>query len=469
MRSYKTSFFTILLLFLLSTGCSGQLADANIVAFKNVNLVPMDSAYILADQTILIQDGIIREIGPASNVAIPEKAQIIEGKGRYLLPGLTDFHIHLRSTDELISYLSHGVTKVVHMSGAMSGAPDLLRYKKQLSNGEMIGPELFTTGPILDGDPPVFGGVSIALSTTSEAKQIVAEQKELGYDFIKIYNNLTPHLLTAVTDEAKAQEIAVIGHIPRKAGRDQALQQALDAGMNMIAHGEEYFFTYFYEDVDSLLDEGQIPHPDKSDIPAVVEMTQKAGAAVTPNLSFVAMTRKQLDNWEAVLADPEISYLHPEVLAMWKDQNPTNRSDLERFDKREQAKFVFLKALTKALEEGGVPLLLGTDASAPGLFPGQSAHTELHELVDAGLTPYEALATGTYNAGKFMRTQVPSTDPFGIIGVGYQADLILVEGNPLKEISNVSNIRGVMKEGRWFTRDQLNEMRQELAKKYKAN
>lgn len=324
----------------------------------------------------------------------------------------------------------------------------------------MVGPQIFTTGPILDGDPPIFGGVSIAISSTAEARRIVREQKQQGYDFIKVYNNLSADLLKAITDEAGAQDISVIGHIPRKGGRDKALQRALDAGMDMIVHGEEYFFTFFYNEVDSLLNNGKIPYPDEKKIPYVVKLTKDADVAVTPNLSFVAMTRKQLDSLDAVLADPETRYLSPQVLEMWKEQNPTNRSHLERFDKREVAKYEFLKKLTKALNDGGVPLLLGTDASAPGLFPGKSAHIELHELVKADLTPYEALSTGTSNAGRFMNKHVNIDIPFGIIKVGYQADLILAKGNPLEDISNISNLQGVMEGGEWFSSETLNGFRE---------
>lgn len=180
-------------------------------------------------------------------------------------------------------------------------------------------------------------------------------------------------MLAAITDEAEAQGIAVVGHIPRKAGRDQALQQALDAGMDMIAHGEEYFFTYFHKAVDSLLDMGQIPYPDENSIPLAAQMSKEAGVYVTPNLSFVAMTRKQLDSLETVFSDPEIRYF--------------------------------------------------------------SKH-------------------------------VPKAEPFGIIKVGQQANLILVEGSPLENIRNISNIKGVMIGGRWFTSEELKEMREKNAVKH---
>lgn len=437
-----------------------------VVAFTGVNVIPMDAERVLEKHTVIVRDGVITQMGPSASVEIAQGARVIDGRGAYLLPGLTDFHIHLRSTDELISYLAYGVTTVVHLSGAQHGAPDLLRYRAQLASGERLGPMLYASGPLLDGDPAIWPGVSVVANTPEAARAAVLEQQQAGYDFIKVYNNLPVAALRAATATAHAQGMAVLGHIPRRAGRDQALQQALEAGQDMIAHGEEYFFTYFHSAVDSLLDRGAVPFPDERRIPEAVRMTREAGAAVMPNLSFVAMTRRQLDDIEAVLADPETRYLHPDVLAMWQAQNFTRRSDLERFDRRERAKYPFLKKLTKALNDAGVPLLLGTDASAPALFPGRSAHVELRELVRAGLTPYEALATGTRNAGMFIGEHVRSARPFGTVAPGQQANLILVKENPLNDPDVTLDISGVMVRGRWLARAELDQAREEVAASY---
>ncbi|MGH7481447.1 MAG: amidohydrolase family protein [Longimicrobiales bacterium] len=429
--------------------------DATVVAFVNVNVIPMDVERVLRGQTVIVRDGVIRDVGPSGSVDVPDHALRVDGAGRYLVPGLADMHIHLRSTSELLSYMAWGVTTVVHLSGAMDGAPDLLRYREELARGERLGPTLYASGPILDGEPPIFAGVSVVVRTPAEARRVVSEQQRAGYDFIKVYNNLTPDVLTAVTAAAHERGMAVIGHIPRKAGRERALQGALAAGLDLIAHGEEYFFTYFHGQVDSLLDQGRVPYPDEGRIPEAVRMTLEAGAAVTANLSFVAMTRRQLDDLDAVLSDPEARHLEPGVREMWLDQNPTRRPDVQRFDRRERAKYAFLKTLTLALHDAGVPLLLGTDASAPGMFPGLSAHLELAELVDAGLTPFEALATGTRNAGAFIGTHVAVAEPFGVIAPGQRADLVLLRENPLDDIRNMSEIVGVMVRGRWLPRSEI--------------
>lgn len=146
---------------------------------------------------------------------------------------------------------------------------------------------------------------------------------------------------------------------------------------------------------------------------------------------------------------------------MWRQQNPARRSDLARFSLREHAKYAFLKELTRALQSGGVLLLLGTDSSAPGMFPGKSAHLELEQLVEAGLTPYQALATGTANAGKFINQHVAGAKPFGTVQGGQRADLLLLDANPLTDIKSIRQIAGVSVKGRWLSRSEIQKMRKD--------
>ncbi len=428
------------------------------VAFVNVNVIPMDSERVLTEQTVIVRDGRIVELGPTKSVFVSRGALVVDGRGKYLMPGLADLHVHLRSTDELISYLAYGVTTVLHMSGAMRGARDLLQYRARLAQGELLGPTLYTSGPNVDGDPPIFPGVSVAVKTPEEARRVADEQHRAGYDVIKVYNRLPLDAYVALVAAAKERGLAVVGHLPRQVGLERALQE----GQAMIAHGEEYFFTYFGGASDARMQGGAIAPPDESKIPLAAQATRKAGTAVTPNLSFIASTRRMLEDLEGVLADPEVKYLHPEVLRMWRSNNPTQRRDVEQFTARERVKYPFVQRLTKGLSDAGVLLLLGTDSSAPGLFPGQSAHLELRELVAAGLTPYQALAAGTRNAGQFIAERVRKAERFGTITPGARADLILLERNPLADINHLSALTGVVVRGRWLPKDELQRLRREV-------
>ncbi len=460
-------FFPLLFAIGLSAPSSENGAiDVRPVAFVHVNVIPMTRDGVMKDQTVIINRGRITQVGSATSTRIPRNALRIDGQGKYLMPGLVDFLVHLRDPGELLSYLAHGVTTVVQMSGPTGNVPDVIALRRRIAAGEIRGPNVYTTGRILDGNPAVHPGVSTVVATPEEARRVVEDQYRAGVDFIKVYNNLTSEVLRAVVEAAHQRGLAVIGHIPRRDGRPQALHTALAAGQDMIAHGEEFFFTYFYGDTDSLLDRNLQPQPDRSKIPLVVRRVREAGTAVTPNLSFVAMTQRQLDDLPAVLSDPEARYLHPNVSAMWREQNPTRRPDRARFALRERVKYGFLKDLIPALQAGGVLLLLGTDSSAPGMFPGKSAHLELRELVATGLTPSQALATGTRNAGAFIKQHVRAAESFGTVSRGQRADLLLLEANPLTEVDNVFQIAGVMVRGRWFSKGELEKMRSETVNSF---
>jgi hypothetical protein len=429
------------------------------LAFMHVDVIPVTGEGVLKDQTVVVRKGRIERLGPSASVRPPSNARLIDGRGKYLMPGIVDFHVHLRDPSELLSYLAYGVTTVVHLSGPMGNVPDVLALRRRIASGEVLSPNVYTTGRNLDGNPPNFPGVSTVVTTPEEARRAVAEQHRAGVDFIKVYNNLEPEVFRAAADEARRRGLAVIGHIPRRAGRPKALQDALAARIAMIAHAEEIFFTYFYGDTESQLDRGLPPTPDRSQIPQVVRWLRDSGVAVTPNLSFVAMTARQLENLESVMSDPETQHIHPEVLAMWRGQNPTRRRDRDRFALRERAKYPFVRELVRALQAGGVPLLLGTDASAPGLFPGKAAHVELQELVKAGLTPSEAIVAATRNAGQFISRHVRRAEQFGTVEPGRRADLLLLEANPAADIHNITRIVGVVVRGRWLPQAELERMR----------
>jgi imidazolonepropionase-like amidohydrolase len=436
-------------------------AVPEVAAVVNVTVVAMNTERALPHHTVLIRDGIIAEVAPAAAVTVPPAARRVDGTGLYLLPGLIDAHVHLRDTSELLSHLAHGVTTVVHLSGSLGNLPDVLELRARVDRGEVLGPRILASGRLIDGKPPIFAGVSTSVETPEEASRVVGSQIDAGVDFIKVYNNLRAEVLRSATRTAHRRGVAVWGHISRIDGRENALQNALAAGLDVVAHGEELFFTILYRDVERQLDLGIVPKVDAALITEGVRHVRESGAAVIPNLSFVAMTRAQLDDFPGVLADREARFLHPVIRDMWAQQSPTRRADRARFDLRERGKAAVLKSLTLALSHAGVPLLLGTDAATPGMYPGKSAHIELNELVGAGLTPYQSLATATRTAGSIIGKQVPGGAPFGTVTVGSRADLLLLRDDPLADIANVAAIAGVFVRGEWFTRPYLDSLRVE--------
>jgi imidazolonepropionase-like amidohydrolase len=348
---------------------------------------------------------------------------------------------------------------VVHLGGPSGNVANVYNLRARVAAGVLPGPRIYTSGPIIDGEPAIFPGVSTVARSPEEAASEVRRQLETGADLVKVYNNLRTEALRAVAATAHASSAMVWGHIPRIEGRPTALPRALEAGLDVIAHGEELFFTALYDGVESRLDSGLAPSAKPAALMGVARLVKASGAAVIPNLSFVAMTRTQLDSLAVVWSDPQIRYLHPSILQTWREQNPSRRRDLARFDLRERGKQAVVQKLTATLNDAGVPLLLGTDASAPGMFPGKSAHLELQLLVEAGLTPFEALATGTRNPGGLLRERGSSVASFGILREGSRADLLLLDQNPLADIANVTRVVGVVVRGEWYSRERIDSLR----------
>lgn len=403
--------------------------DGRCLAIGHANVLPMTSDTVLSDHAVLVRDDRIVEVVPMARFKAPAGVEVLDAAGRYVLPGLVDFHVHLRAESELASYLRHGVTTVVNMRGS----PAHLEAR-EAQRGELVGPRLFTTGPLLDGEPPIWSGDATRVVTSpAEAREAVTEHIAAGYDFVKVYNNLDPAVLSVVVDEARAANLAVVGHLPRRPVRDEGLTRALEAGIDMIAHGEEVFFTHFGGAPDSLMRTGGYLPPSAAEIRRAAELISATGVAVTPNLSFIEMTARMLEDLEAVLDDPEFERLEAGVRETWRERNPTERSDVEAFAARERVKSGVVRRLTKALHEAGALVLAGTDAAAPGMYPGKSLHVEIAGLIDAGLEPFDALAAATRNAGDFLAEHVADAPRLGRVAPAYAADLLMVDQDPRTE------------------------------------
>jgi len=414
------------------------------IAFVNVNVAPMTDDRVLTHQTVVVRHGKIVALGAANQITIPDSAYRIEGAGKYLMPGLADMHTHINYAEDLLPYVANGVTTVLNM-----GSPSaILQFREQVKRGELLGPAIFASA-FVDGE----GNRGWIVRTPEEAQTDVRDIKSRGWDFIKVYNSIKAEVFAALMDEAKQQGLAVIGHGVRAPG----LQGVLQSGQVMIAHAEEYLYTYF----NNALDESKIP--------AAVAITQRAGAFVTANLSTYATINLQWGNQtspflQTVLARPEIKYLHPIWASGWRNSNryAGRAGNLDR-------QLAFLQKFTKALQDANVPLLLGTDSPSPdiiGMFPGFTIHEDLQAYVKAGLTPYQALKAGTKNAGEFISRFVANAEAFGTIELGKRADLILVTANPLTNVANVSQRAGVMARGRWLSEGKLRQMLDALAKSF---
>lgn len=435
------------------------MAETRTVAFVDVNVAPMNQIEVLEKQTVLVSNGRIVEIGGTAGIRIPDDALRIDGKSRYLLPGLADMHVHQWGGGDLLLFLANGVTTIRNMWGTSRQ----LVWRSKIARGQMLGPTIYTAGPLLDGEPPIWNGSKV-IETTEEAEQEIAREKKAGYDFIKVYNRLSQEVYDAIIAAANKYRMQVTGHVPYAVG----LEHALKAGQNSIEHLTGYFAAIETDDSpfkgkhDPQSRYGAPDYVDDAKVSQVVTDTTRAG---TWNCVTLIVNQKFIPSQETpqILRRPEMKYASPLDLASWDPSKDfrlktMTASDFEKVRKGDKLRL----RLTKALHDAGAHLLLGTDTPNPFVVQGFSIHEELRNLVQAGLTPYEAIKAGTCDAAQFFN----ATQEFGTIEVGKRADLILVNGNPLQDISNLSHPTGVMVRGQWFTEMQLQNMLDELMATY---
>jgi imidazolonepropionase-like amidohydrolase len=412
---------------------SGQVAGVShpsaTVVFLHVNVIPMNRAGVLEDQTVVVKDGKIVSVGSAGTTAVPAGAAKINARGQYLMPGLTDAHVHLQTPIEFPLYLANGVTTVFNLSGR----PAHLLWRRKTASGEMVGPSIFTTGPIFE-----------RAHKPEEAVRMVDEQAALGYDGVKIYNRVSKEEYPALIAEAKRKNLLLMGHVARA----PEFEATLAAGQS-IAHLEEFTYTFFNPQHD---DHNSHIVYDESKIPEAVKLTAASGVFVTPTLATYATIVQQATDLDQFLKNPDLRYDPPWTQASLQ---PAANRYKNGFDPpsypRIRTSLAFQRKLVKALADAGVPLLCGTDASDVGPVAGFGIHEELRELVNDGLTPFQALETATVNAARYFRR----AEDFGTVEPGRRADLVLLRANPLADIGNTRTIVGVMVRGHWLKEREL--------------
>lgn len=402
------------------------------IALVGVNIIPMDTARVLLDQTIVVRGGKILTMGPRARVATTGM-QRYALTGYYVLPGLADLHTHPQVAGDLTQYLASGVTTILSLGSFVD--EQLIRWRDSTRRGERVGPDIYV-GYYVDG---AGGPPGRTIVTAEEARNAARNAKTAGFDFIKAYNSIAESTFVALLDEARVQGIAVTGHGVRSVG----LQRGFALGQVMVAHGEEFMYTTFNRVEDS------------TRFAEVAAWTKRSGAYVLPNLSaYVGIARQ----WgkrpvvDTLLAYPEARFLDPIWHERWRGRDyVTRQGSLE-------SRVRFLKRFTKVLSDSGVPLLAGTDSpTIPGLYPGTSLVDDLALLVDAGLTPFQAIATATRTPGEFLAKHGRAAERFGTIAVGNRADLVVLRQNPLDDVRHLRNPQGVMARGHWFSRVTLDE------------
>ena len=426
-------------------------------AFVHVNVLPMDTDRVLQDQTVLVQGGKITAMG--ASVPLPAGATVIDGHGSaYLSPGLADMHVHSDTAEDMKVYLANGVTTVLNMGHASEGFMDQLR--PAINAGQQPGPHIYA-GLLVDGSPQFS---DLFVTTPAEARAIVDIAKTNGYDFIKVYNDLSPACFAAIIDEAGRQHMRVIGHGVTRVG----IEKQLAMGQIMVAHTEEFLYTVFSHPDLSLANPAVAdPTPPKAaDIPRAIAFVKRDNAFVTADLNTYATIARQWGKPQVLagyMHSPELRYLAPARRISWSKSGYSKKSG------NVDTNLAFLTRFTKAMADADVLLITGTDApSIPGLVPGYALHDDMDTLEAAGLSRYQVLAAATRTPGELIRRSIPGATPFGTVAVGERADLILSAADPRDGLSTLRKPLGVMAAGKWYDAPALQSLLDQVAKEYAA-
>ena len=469
-----SSIFTGLLFTMLFSipAVAQDLPGTKTIIIKNVSVIDMKDGKIKYNQTVIISGNKIDDI-KKSNKSIPSNAQVIDGSDKFLIPGLWDMHVHIfnnsanTGTDNHENYfplfIANGVTGVRDMWTDPDDIQVANKWKEETAAGKLIAPRIAVGSSIVDG-VPVFVKNSLGVSTEEEARQAVRTLKNAGAGFIKVYWNLTPALFYAIADESKKLGIDFAGHVPFS----MSAAAASDAGQKSIEHmtGVTEACSSKEEELRKEKQTRSVAEEllrtyDESKCVALFKRFAKNKTWHTPT-TVLHRVRVFWDQPE-ISKNQNLKYSNKTEVEGWL-KTLANRRDQVSAETRRQRFKQMLEAIGK-MHKAGVPLLAGSDLGNPFIVSGFSLHDELEFFVHAGLTPFESLKTATTNAANYLNL----SDSLGVIEKGKLADLVLLDANPLENISNTKKIAGVVTNGRYLSREDLQKMLSGVEDRAKKN
>lgn len=461
------------LLFFISCARQKPAESQATLIFTHATIIDTAGGPNRTDMTIFITGDRITAIEKTGKVRAPQGAQVIDAKGKFLIPGLWDMHAHYFDSAYLSLFIANGVTGV----RIMWGDPSDFKQREEIAKGSLIGPRMVIGSPLIDGPKPLWPG-SIAVSNEVEARQVVRQMKEIGYDFIKVYSLLPREAYFAIADESRKLRIPFAGHLPSSI----RAAEASTAGQRSIEHlsseplgillacssKEEELYKTREKAFEGVSQQPRTPSQlaayrsyanrvlesyDDEKASALFAQFVQNGTWQCPTLT-VLRSYRYLDD-KNFINDARLKYMPKAKRESWELKNDPWVSPLTEEDwVIEKKVYQKERALVGAMHRAGVRLLAGTDTANPYCFPGFSLHDELGLLVEAGLTPMEALQAATYNAAEFLG----QLDSLGAVETGKTADLVLLEANPLEDISNTKKIEAVVVGGKYYSRPYLDEM-----------
>jgi len=448
----------------LFLGCATPERNEAVVVIQHVTVLSMaPGALPQSDVAVLIRGDRIERIVSTHSLRPPMGAQIVDGRGKYLIPGLTDAHAHpenpeliraftgnpdlpetsYRAEDVFLPYIAHGVLTVLNMSANA----DALEQRDEIESGRALGPHL-ALAFMIDGARPIWP-FAAAAATPDEGAALVRRAHADGYDFIKAYSGLDAATFAAIVAEAARLGIPVIGHLPGRGQNDP--ERFLLPNFRMVAHAEEFAY------------QAASPQTAEANIGNYAHLMLERGVWLTSTLTLNERIVEQARDPQSLLRRPELPYLNPITRMIWLHGSPYANQPSE-FAAHAQEVVVFNERLVRAFAEAGVPILPGTDATIPGVAAGASLHDELEALSRAGLDNQLILESATRRAAEFLGV----ASDRGTVEAGKRADLVLLDGDPTADITNTRRISAVFVGGRYLSAAWLSDRLDEMAQRYAA-
>lgn len=439
---YFLTLFLVLIVFLQSK------AQEYIVT--NVHVISMRNDKVLKDHFIHIKGDKIVGIFHKKDLGKFEKMEKIDGKGAYAFPGLAEMHSHIPVTengdfsymqDVMWLYLANGILNVRGMIGHDSH----LELKKKIASGEITGPRIFAAGQSLNGN---------SVANPESGAKMVRDQKAAGFDHLKLHPGLDMPKFLAIANTAKEVDIKFGGHI----SLDVGLVNSLNNGYRSVEHMDGY--------IEALVDDKSkldpqvagsfsmlaLKYADMSKIPDLVKLSVEKKAWIAPTLTLFERFFGYIPADEFRL-ESDMKYMPGLQVQQWVNQKKLLENQGMLKEENVKPYLEFRKTMLMALHRGGVPMVMASDSPQVFNVPGFSIHNEISAMQDAGMNPYEILKTGSVNVAKYFERE----GEFGVIANGASADFVLVEGNPLENLSNLRNVQGVMVRGEWIPKNVLQQ------------